>query len=118
MLRSSRQGRLLVPAGSPRDMFLYVEEDRIEEARGLLSRALADRAVVVRTSDLVAHGYFGPPPFARDFLARLGDLVILPFEGESVWWYEKDRFEMKFYGHHGGLTAGEMEIPLLLYAFD
>ena len=27
------------------------------------------------------------------------------------------RFEQKFYGHHGGLTPGEMEIPLLMYAF-
>lgn len=118
MLRTNRQGQVLAPAGSPRDMFLYVQPDRIEEARGLLSTLLAGKAVVARTGDLVAEGYFGPPPFSPNFLPRLGDLVILPFEGESVWWHEKDRFEMKFYGHHGGLTAGEMEIPLLLYAFE
>jgi len=41
---------------------------------------------------------------------------VLSFEGEAVWWYEKDRFEQKFRGHHGGLTRGEMETPLLLTA--
>jgi hypothetical protein len=49
-------------------------------------------------------------------LSRLGNLVILPYEQESVWWYEKG-FEQKHYGHHGGLTPQEAEIPLLLYSF-
>ena len=83
-----------------------------------MEKIVGDRAVVLRTADLIADGYFGPPPFAPQLPARVGDLVILPLEGESVWWYEKDRFDMKFYGHHGGLTPGEMEIPLLLYAFE
>ncbi len=44
----------------------------------------------------------------------MGNLVILAYKGESVWWYQKNRFEQKFYGHHGGLTKEEMEIPLIL----
>ncbi|HRX03604.1 MAG TPA: alkaline phosphatase family protein, partial [Anaerolineae bacterium] len=118
LLRTNRQGQVLAPAGSPRDMFLYVREGEIEAARSLLSSLLTDRAVVARTSELMDAGYFGPPPFAPQFLARMAELVILPFEGESVWWFEQDRYDMHFRGHHGGLTAGEMEIPLLLYAFD
>jgi hypothetical protein len=42
----------------------------------------------------------------------MGQLIILPFRGESVWIHEPDRFEMKYLGHHGGLTPQEMEIPL------
>ena len=48
-----------------------------------------------------------------DVLGRAGNLVVLPYRGEAVWWYEKDRFEQKNFGHHGGLTPQEMEIPLL-----
>ncbi|MEZ4767212.1 MAG: alkaline phosphatase family protein [Caldilineales bacterium] len=118
LLRTNRQGQVLAPAGSPRDMFLYVREGEIDAAQAIVQQIVGEQAVVARTADLQAAGYFGPPPFAPQLPARVGDLVILPLEGESVWWYEKDRFDMKFYGHHGGLTAGEMEIPLLLYAFE
>lgn len=118
LLRRNGQGQLLVPAGSPRDMFLYVRDGCVDEAHDLLSRWLAGRADVVRVADLIEQGYFGPAPVADTFRARAGDLVILPHAGESVWWHEKDRFEQRFYGHHGGLSAEEMEIPLLLYALS
>lgn len=116
LLRRNARGQLLVPAGSPRDMFLYVRDGCVDEAQDLLSRWLAGRADVVRVADLIEQGFFGPPPVADTFRARAGDLVILPHAGESVWWYEKDRFEQRFYGHHGGLSTEEMEIPLLLLA--
>ena len=38
-------------------------------------------------------------------------LVVLPNAGESIWWYERGRFEQRFRGHHGGLTAEEMLVP-------
>jgi predicted AlkP superfamily pyrophosphatase or phosphodiesterase len=116
LLRRNGRGQLLVPAGSPRDMFLYIEDGHVDEAQGLLSRWLAGRADVARVADLIAQGFFGPLPVSDSFRARVGDLVILPHRSESVWWYEKDRFEQRFYGHHGGLSADEMEIPLLLLA--
>jgi len=42
----------------------------------------------------------------------VGNLVILSYRYESVWWYEKGKFEQNFYGHHGGLTPQEMETIL------
>jgi hypothetical protein len=61
---------------------------------------------------MIEDGWFGPV-VSPAFRKRAGDLVILPYRGESVWWYEKDRFYQKYKGHHGGLTPQEMEIPLL-----
>ena len=78
-----------------------------------LAGRLAGRAVVYRTADLIAAGFFGAAPVSETFLGRVGNLVVLPYRGEAVWWYEKDRFEQKYFGHHGGLTPQEMEIPLL-----
>jgi hypothetical protein len=43
---------------------------------------------------------------------RIGDVVVLPRPGESVWWREPGRFDMHFRGHHGGLSADEMLIPV------
>jgi len=116
-LRTDRQGRVLVPGGSPRDVFLYVRDEVLDEAQAFLAARLAGRAVVWRVSELIEAGYFGAQPPSPQFRARAGDLVILPYPGEAVWWYEKDRFEQKFYGHHGGLTPQEMEIPLLVGCF-
>lgn len=116
MLRTNRQGQLLTPAGSCRDMFLHVRESALEDAELLVANMIGERGVVRRTSDLIEAGFFGPLPVSDAFLGRVGNLVALPFEGEAVWWYEKDRFEQKFRGHHGGLTRGELETPLLLAA--
>jgi hypothetical protein len=63
---------------------------------------------------LAQAGYFGPV-ISPKFRARAGDLVILPYRGESVWWFEQDKFEQKFRGHHGGLTKQELEIPLITW---
>ncbi len=112
-LRTDRRGQVLVPGGSCRSVFLYVREERLAEVQTLLADRLAGRAVVYRTADLIAAGLFGPQPPSAEFLGRAGNLVILPYRGEAVWWYEKDRFEQRYFGHHGGLTPQEMEIPLL-----
>ena len=45
------------------------------------------------------------------------DLVILPYQHETVWWYEAGRFEQKFYGSHGGLSREEMETLLLVQSY-
>lgn len=114
MLRTDARGNVLVPAGSPRDPFLYVRDEHLEEAYDLLANELEGYADVVKTSDLLRAGYFGKLPVCADLLGRLGNLAILPHPNNCVWWYEKDRFVQKFLGHHGGLTAKEMEIPLAL----
>ncbi len=114
-LKTNLKGQLLVPAGSPRDMFLYVKDDLLEEAQSFLAPRLEGKADVVKTETLIGDGYFGPEVSSR-FRERAGNLVILPYRYESVWWYEKDKFEQRFYGHHGGLTPQEMET--VLYSFE
>ena len=114
-LKTNRRGKILAPAGSARDFFLYIHDELLDEAQAFLSERLAGKAEVWRVAQLLDEGYFGPPPFAANLAGRVGNLVILPYAGESVWWYVKDSFEQEFYGHHGGLTRAEMEIPLCLY---
>jgi predicted AlkP superfamily pyrophosphatase or phosphodiesterase len=111
-IRTNQKGQLLVPGGSCRDLFLYIKDELLDEAQQLLADGLAGKADVVKTADLIAQGYFGPE-ISDAFRAHVGNLVVLSYRYESVWWYEKGKFEQKYYGHHGGLTPQEMEIPLL-----
>jgi predicted AlkP superfamily pyrophosphatase or phosphodiesterase len=113
-LITNRKGQLLVPAGSARDMFLYIKDDLLEEAQSFLAPRLEGKADVVKTESLIEGEYFGPEVSSR-FRERVGNLVILPYRYESVWWYEKGKFEQRFYGHHGGLTPEEMETVLYSY---
>jgi predicted AlkP superfamily pyrophosphatase or phosphodiesterase len=113
-LKTNSMGELILPAGSARDFFLYVKPEALDEAQAFLASRLDGRAQVRKVTELMDQGYFGPV-ISPQFRARAGDLVILPHHGESVWWFEKDKFEQKFRGHHGGLTKQEMEIPLIMW---
>jgi len=110
-LKTNRRGDLLIPAGSARDMFLYIKDDLLDEAQSFLVGRLDGKADVIKTDSLIGNEYFGTEVSPR-FRERVGNLVILPYRYESVWWYEKGKFEQKFYGHHGGLTPHEMETIL------
>jgi predicted AlkP superfamily pyrophosphatase or phosphodiesterase len=116
-LKTNRSGHLLVPAGSARDMFLYVKDEHIDEAIAMLRQNLQGRAEVYTTRDLLSQNFFGQGEPSEALLGRLGNVVILPYKNETVWWSQGGKYNMGFLGHHGGLTREEMEIPLLLLAF-
>jgi predicted AlkP superfamily pyrophosphatase or phosphodiesterase len=113
-LKTNQRGYPLVPAGSPRDMFLHVTEEHTDMLVASLQERLAGKAEVYLTHDLLTQHFFGQQEPSPTFLQRVGNVVILPYKHETVWWYEEGKFAMHFFGHHGGLTPEEMEIPLLL----
>ncbi|GLV57195.1 phosphodiesterase [Dictyobacter sp. S3.2.2.5] len=115
-LKTNSRGHVLAPAGSARDMFLHIKEEYLEVAVNELRQRLANKADVYLTRDLLALNFFGMQKPSRTFMDRVGNVVILPYKRETAWWYEENKFNMHFLGHHGGLTPEEMEIPLLLMA--
>lgn len=114
LLKTDARGNVLVPAGSPRDPFLYVRDEYLDKAHAYLQNELDGYAEVVKTQTLIDAGYFGNVPISKALRGRLGNLTVLPHPNNCVWWYEKNKFVQKYLGHHGGLTATEMEIPLAL----
>ena len=116
-VRANKKGELIIPGGSCRNMIIYLKDGVLEEAQTFLSERLAGKADVLTIPQLIEAGLFGKEPLHPGFVERAGDLMILPYKSESVWWYEKGRFEQRFYGHHGGLTAEEVHIPFLLHPF-
>ncbi len=112
LMRTHANGDVIWPSGSPRDTFWHILPEALDEALGRFSELLRGRALVVKTDELIAQGFFGTP-VTEAFLSRVGNLTVLPFAGETVWWKVPGRPEMRFFGHHGGLTRAEMEIPLL-----
>ena len=106
------EGKPLAPAGSCRDLFLHVLPDRLDEVEAGLAERLAGVAEVRKVEALLAEGLFGPH-ITDALTSRLANLVVFPAAGEAAYWLEPGRFEQRFFGQHGGLSANEMEIPLV-----
>ncbi|HCO73279.1 MAG TPA: phosphodiesterase [Clostridium sp.] len=114
-LKKNKNNDIMSPAGYCRDLFLHVEEKYLIELKTILEKELYEIAQVYLFEDLKDKGLFGVP--SEKLLERVGNLVILPKENNTVWWYEKDIFEVTFLGMHGGASKEEMEIPFLFYMF-
>ncbi|HRW25809.1 MAG TPA: alkaline phosphatase family protein, partial [Spirochaetia bacterium] len=110
-------GQPLIGAGGiGRSAFLNLKPGSAEASRDVLTELLSGRASVHTHDELLGLGLYGPGPHVPDLRQRAGDLVILPFEGETVWWRVPGRFEVKNLGNHGGLSSKEMEIPFMYLA--
>jgi hypothetical protein len=105
-------GKPLAPAGSCRDLFLHVLPERLDEVEARLAELLEPVAEVRKVEALLADGLFGAN-VTEALTSRLANLVVLPAPGEAAYWLERGRFEQHFLGQHGGVTANEMEIPLI-----
>ena len=116
-LRVNRRGMPIVPVGAPRDMFLHVRDEHLQDAQRYLRDRLQGVAEVRLLGDLLQRGFFGPMDHPALLRAALGNLAILPEAGECVWWYEKGRFAQGSFAFHGGFTPEEMETQLLAYAY-
>lgn len=115
MLKDSK-GISIVPVGYNRDMFLYIKKEFETYVYELLKEKFKDKGEIYLVKDLIDKGVFINP--SETFLSRMGNIVIIPYDGYGVWWFEKGKYEISLKGSHGGLTKDEMEIPLLIYNFE
>lgn len=111
-LRTEPDGEKVLPWGSARDVFLTVEEGRLDETVGFLTEALEGKASVLKTDEALRDGMFGHGDLHTKFESRLGDILLLP-EGNLTLWYERPHHkEFSMFGMHGGLSPNEMLVPL------
>lgn len=106
-LTTHQDGRVIMPNGSARDVFLHVKEEFVEIALSALTEKLDLKALVMRTQDALDQKLFGPGPFSNEFMQRLGQILILPYENRTVWWYDPPRVFVRHKGMHGGLSPEE-----------
>lgn len=114
-IKTDGQGRLLAPAGGCRDMFFYIKNEYLKEAKNYIKNNLGEYVEVYTIDELINWNIFNKSKITKRFLDRVGNLVILPKSNGNVWWYEKNKFEQKLFGHHGGLTGDESETIFLLH---
>lgn len=115
---ADKKGEKIFPWGSPRDVFLAIKEGKRKEILFYLKEVYGKYALILETEEAVRIGLFGDGSPNSEFLQRLGNVIILPFFENTIW-YEHIKGELfEFKGHHGGLTEDEMLIPFAISKFE
>ncbi len=102
-------------AGEPRAAFLYCRNGALDAARAYLQTQLGEQFFVLDAHTALDAGLFGNGAHAPELEYRVGDLIALP--RDNYFFYERTD-ETKMLGRHGGLTAEEMLVPLLVARLD
>jgi Type I phosphodiesterase / nucleotide pyrophosphatase len=111
-LKVSHVGRRILPWGSPRDVFLRVQEERLPEVVAWLTKRLAGKATVMTTAEALQRQLFGVGKLHKRFKHRVGNLLILPKHDHLIWFEHLKGKKFMLQGMHGGLRPDEMLIPL------
>lgn len=113
-IRLGRGGRRILPGGGPRDLFLYIKKERVNDVMSFLLERLEGKASVIRSEEALRQGLFGRGRVEEEFKERIGDILVLPFNNYLVWYRRKRGDNLSDPGYHGGLSREEMLIPLLI----
>jgi len=112
--RTDLLGRLAVtPTGEPRLTYLHAADGNVEALHETATEALGESARVCTADDAFEAGLFGggtPGVAAKD---RVGDVIAAPRRDRTlIYGYPGERVDL--IGRHGGLSADEMLVPLVV----
>jgi hypothetical protein len=106
--------RVRVVAGEPRVRYLHTEPGAAADVRAAWSEVLDGRAQVYSREQAVGTGMFGAVNPAHR--ARIGDVVVVCTGDAAVLATGHEPVETaRLIGFHGGPTAAEMAIPLIVF---
>lgn len=113
-LQCNQRGTLIMPTGSPRDIFLHVKKEKILETKKFLTKNLGEKAKILETNTAINNELFGIGEISHKFLERAGNLLILPYDKETIWFEHFKGLKFGSLGHHGGLNQDEMLVPFMV----
>jgi predicted AlkP superfamily pyrophosphatase or phosphodiesterase len=107
-LAVSEAGKKILPWGNTRDVFLQVADEKVDSIINFLAEKLRNRARIVRPQEEADKGLFGLGQEHPQFRKRIGNILILPYEGTTVWFQHPGQEKSELRGMHGGLSHEEM----------
>jgi hypothetical protein len=94
---------------SPRDMMIY--SDSPEDMKNRLEGQLHGSAEIITKNEILKMGLMGNDTVSEKYISRVGNILVLPHSGNTVWYKYYDDDIIKDRGMHGGLSREEMIIP-------
>ncbi len=106
--------KVIVPTGAPHDVFLHIDNSKVPYILDYLRKELKGKAEVITTAEARTRGLFGLNTPSARFLKRIGDILILPYEGYHIWYQHTPDYYWHQLGIHGGLSRQEMLVPFVV----
>ncbi|MBU0493225.1 MAG: alkaline phosphatase family protein [Chloroflexi bacterium] len=106
---------VMSPTGEPRVPYLYVRPGRVAEVKDYFAEHLAHAFVTLDADTVISSGLLGHEPVMPAVPYRLGDVVAIARDDWIL--YDRPK-EPDMIGRHGGLTPGEMLVPMLMARLD
>ncbi|MDO9008431.1 MAG: alkaline phosphatase family protein [Thiobacillus sp.] len=109
-----RETLLLPLCGEPRMAYAYVRAGREAQFEQYMREQLADRVHWFKSETILQQGWLGPGDAHPALHDRIGDYVLIP-RGHAIlrdWLKGEERHT--HIGVHGGLSAAEMTVPLVV----
>jgi hypothetical protein len=110
-LQVGKNRKTILPMGGPRELFLHIKEEKLAETKEWLVQKIGNKAQIIETNVAAEKGLFGLGIPSREVFERIGNLMILPYGNETVWFESSECRENIFLGQHGGLNEEEMFVP-------
>jgi hypothetical protein len=113
-LQVGKNRKTILPIGGPRELFLHIKEEKLAETKEWLVQKIGNKAQIIETKDAAEKGLFGLGIPEREVIERTGNLMILPYGNETVWFENSEGGKISFHGQHGGLHREEMLVPFAI----
>jgi len=101
-------------AGEPRVRYLYLSLENMEKVAKRWLDYFGPKIELKTRSEAISQKLFGDS-VSEEFLERIGDLIVIAKNDLILVEQERELLQIAMVGHHGGLTRGEVEIPLLFH---
>lgn len=109
----------LLPGIEPRTVAFYVKPEKKADFEQIFNKHFAKDFILLTAEEYIEQGYLGEGkehPKLREFL---GDYIAIAVGTTILQYRTPDGLEAPdFAAHHAGLTAKEMEVPLIIYTVD
>ncbi|MDR1991990.1 MAG: alkaline phosphatase family protein [Nitrososphaerota archaeon] len=116
--KRGKNRKCIMPTGSPRGIFLHIKEEKLEKTKENLTYQIGSIAQVLKTDDAVKAGLFGIGEAPCEFFERAGNLLVLPYDKETIWFSNPEGRKITFLGQHGGLNSEEILVPFAAVDLD
>lgn len=114
-LQRTSHGEVIPCSGSSRSLFLHAKSEKRDALIAVLQEKLEGHALVAPLEELFQMGFFDKSRCSDRFWKRVGNIVVLPFPGKTVYYHIPGKFEIKKNSLHGGASPEEMTTPHIFF---